>query len=227
MSETSTGVVRSGRKAGASGAEGFVLPEPAIALIRRAGRGLSRILWRISYSGTEHIPQSGGLIVAANHQTYIDPFWVGFAINRPVRYLAWNEAFAWPVSGKFMGMLGAWPLEVEKSDPTAIRRTLGWLKRGGAVVIFPEGGRGNPDGSMVKFKNGAVRMAMEAGVPILPVTIRGAHKVWPKGYNFPRLAKIEIVFHPLFQVSPEHGEDTRGCARRESERLASIIRSAL
>src|SRR5207248_8788627 len=69
---------------------------------------------------------------------------------------------------------------VEKSDPTAIKRSLRWLRDGGAVVMFPEGGRGNPDGSLGRFKPGAVRMALESGVPILPVTIRGGERVWPK-----------------------------------------------
>ncbi len=205
-----------------------MLPPWGIDIIRRTGHGLSRLVWSISYRGLENIPQSGGVIIAANHQTYLDPFWVGFAIKRPLRYLAWNEAFSWPIAGKFMGMLGAWPLELEKSDPTAIRRSLSWLRDGGAVVIFPEGGRGNADGSMIKFKNGAVRMALEAGVPILPVTIRGAHKAWPKHSALPRLAKVEVVFHPLFYPTPQGpDEDTRGCARRESERLARIISSAL
>ncbi len=62
-----------------------------------------------------------------------------------------------------MRLLGAWPLQLEGSDPAPIRRSMQWLREGGAVVIFPEGGRGNTDGSMKKFKPGAVRMALETG----------------------------------------------------------------
>ncbi len=126
-----------------------------------------------------------------------------------------------------MGLFGAWPIQLERSDPTAIKRSLEWLRGGGAVVIFPEGGRCQPDGAMMKFKNGAVRMAAETGVPILPVTIRGAHRVWPNGYRFPRFAKVEIIFHPLFHVALEQDEEIRASARRESERLAAVIGSAL
>lgn len=226
LSETDTGLAR-GQRRSAITREMFVLPEWTLKIIRPTGRHLSRLLWRINYTGLENIPRTGGLIIAANHQTYIDPFWVGFAINRPQRYLAWNEAFDWPIVGQLMGMFGAWPLEVERSDPTAIRRSLQWLKDGGAVVIFPEGGRGNPDGTMIKFKHGAVRMALETNVPILPVTIRGAHRVWPKGYNFPRFARVEVVYHPLFNVKQHENEDTRHCARRETTRLQEIIGSAL
>ncbi len=126
-----------------------------------------------------------------------------------------------------MGAFGAWPLKLEKSDPTAIRRSLQWLREGGAIYIFPEGGRALPDGKLMRFKNGAVRLALEASVPILPVTIRGGNRVWPKGQRFPRLRKVEIVFHPLQTVALQAGEDARACTRRETERLAEIIGSAL
>jgi 1-acyl-sn-glycerol-3-phosphate acyltransferase len=186
-----------------------------------------RLLWKIQYEGTEHIPSAGGLIIASNHQTYIDPFWISIPIKRPLRYLAWDLAFDWPLIGKLMGALGAWPLQIEGSDPAAIRRTLQWLRNGGAVVIFPEGGRGEADGAIVHFKAGAARVALDAGVPILPVTIRGANQVWPSNRRFPRLGSIEIIYHPLYRVAQRAGEEPRACARRETAQLAKIIGSAL
>ncbi|MBA3767763.1 MAG: 1-acyl-sn-glycerol-3-phosphate acyltransferase [Acidobacteria bacterium] len=204
-----------------------MLPQWVMDILRTATRSMSRLLWRIDYAGRENIPLRGGLIIAANHQSYIDPFWIGAPVNRPVRFLAWSKSFDWPITGKLMRLLGAWPLEIERSDPTAIRRSLQWLRDGGAVVIFPEGGRCLPDGALMRFKNGAVRMALEAGVPILPVTIRGGHRVWPKGYRFPHLAKVEIIYHPLQHITQREGEDTRACARRETNRLAQIIGAAL
>ena len=70
-------------------------------------------------------------------------------------------------------------------------------------------------------------MALEANVPILPVTIRGAHRVWPKGYRFPRFKNVEVIYHTPYKVAQQEGEDARLCARRESDHLAEIIRSAL
>jgi 1-acyl-sn-glycerol-3-phosphate acyltransferase len=203
------------------------MPQWAIAFIRPILGLFSRLFWRTRYSGMEHIPQEGGVIIAANHQTYLDPVWVALPIRREIRYLAWSESFGWPVIGRIIGWLGAWPLQVEKSDPTAIRRTIQMLKNNGAVVIFPEGGRCPADGTMSRFKNGAVRMALEANVPILPVTIRGGHRAWPKGYRLPRFARVEIIYHPLLQPTPQEGEDARLCARRETNHLAEIIASAL
>jgi len=205
----------------------FVLPEPLLDKLRPPLGFLWRVLFKMRYRGTAQIPQTGGLIIAANHQTYIDPFWLGVPIRRPLRFLAWDAAFDWPLVGKLLGLFGAWPLQIERGDPAAIRRTLQWLKDGGAVVIFPEGGRARADGKLDRFKAGAVRLALEAGVPILPVTIRGGNKVWARGRHIPRLAEVEIIYHPLFHVDQRPDEETRKCARRETERLAEIIRSGL
>jgi 1-acyl-sn-glycerol-3-phosphate acyltransferase len=218
----------SGRKAraGSQRAE-TALPEWSINLVKPLIGLASRALWRLEYKGVENIPASGGLIIAANHQSYGDPFWLAAPVKRPIRFLAWSEAFSWPVLGTAIKLLGAWPLQVEGSDPAAIRRSLTWLRNSGVLVIFPEGARGLPDGSMVRMKGGAVRIALEAGVPILPVTISGANRVWPSNSFLPRPGKVEITYHPLVHVSQQPGEETRACARRETERLAEIIESAL
>jgi 1-acyl-sn-glycerol-3-phosphate acyltransferase len=204
-----------------------MLPQWALDLCRPIIGTLCRLLWRLQWQESRRIPKTGGLIIASNHQTYLDPFWISCPIRRPVRYLAWDAAFNWPVVGSFLRLFGAWPLQLDGTDPAPIRRSLQWIREGGAVVIFPEGGRGEPDGSTRKFKPGAVRMALETGVPILPVTIRGGHRVWPSYYRFPRLGQVEVIYHPLIVVEQTEGEDVRECARRETERLAEIIRSAL
>ncbi len=80
---------------------------------------------------------------------------------------------------------------------------------------------------MTNFKPGAARLALEAGVPILPATIRGAHRVWPKGQRLPRFREVEIIYHPVRHITPAPGEDARQCARRETQELAAVIRSAL
>jgi 1-acyl-sn-glycerol-3-phosphate acyltransferase len=216
-----------GASASKSKPAGTILPEWAIGVVRPLVGFVSRIFWRVSFTGVENIPESGGVIIASNHQSYGDPAWLALPIKRPIRFLAWSEAFSWPVVGKAIQLVGAWPLQVEGSDPAAIRRSLTWLRDGGIVVIFPEGGRGKPDGSLIRMKGGAVRMALEAEVPILPVTIRGANRVWPAGQRFPRTGKVEIVYHPIIHVEQQPGEETRACARRETERLSEIIGSAL
>jgi 1-acyl-sn-glycerol-3-phosphate acyltransferase len=204
-----------------------MLPQWALELIRPVVGGVSRLIWKIEFYGVENVPVNGGLIIAANHQTYLDPFWLSLPIKRPTRYLAWSAAFRWPVIGKCLTWFGAWPLALEGSDPAAIRSSLQWLRNGGAVVIFPEGARSTATGSLERFKAGAVRLALEAQVPILPVTIKGGNRVWPKGWRFPRPGKVVVTYHPLYHPEQSSDEETRACARRESERLAKVIASAL
>lgn len=204
-----------------------MFPQWALEMIRPVVGLMSRVLWKIEFRGVENVPSRGGLIIAANHQTYIDPFWLSLPIKRPTRYLAWSAAFRWPVVGRCLRWFGAWPLALEGSDPAAIRRSLQWLRDGGAVVIFPEGGRSTATGSLERFKAGAVRLALEAQVPILPVTIKGGNRVWPRGWRFPRPGKVVITYHPLYHAEQCPHEETRACARRESEKLAQVIASAL
>jgi len=204
-----------------------MLPQWTLEMIRPVVGLLSRACWQIEFRGIENIPATGGVIIAANHQTYIDPFWLSLRIKRPLRYLAWSAAFTWPVVGKCLVWLGAWPLALEGSDPAAIRRSLQWLKEGGAVVIFPEGARCTSSGALERFKAGAVRLALEANVPILPVTIKGGNRVWPRGRRMPRFGKVVVTYHPLYYPGPSLDEETRAFARRESERLAQLIGSAL
>ena len=203
------------------------MPQWVLDVIRPVVGAFSRALWKIEFYGVENVPEDGGLIIAANHQTYIDPFWLSLKIKRPTRYLAWSAAFGWPLVGKCLVWFGAWPLALEGSDPKAIRRSLQWLRDGGAVVIFPEGGRSTSTGSLERFKAGAVRLALEANVPILPVTIKGGNRVWPRGWRFPRPGKVTVTYHPLHHAEQCADEETRACARRESETLAKVIASAL
>ena len=198
-------------------------------LIRPLFHTAFKLLWGLRLHGIENIPPAadGGLIIAANHQTYIDPFWISAPIKRPTRYLAWSVPFRQPVLGKLLELFGAWPLNVEGGDPAAIRRSLQWLREGGAVVIFPEGARALADGKMAKFKPGAARMALEANVPVLPVTIRGANRVWPRQQGLPRLNQVDVIYHPAQRLAPLPGEDTRQCARRETQRLADLIAAPL
>ena len=204
-----------------------MFPQWILDVIRLVVRFFSRLFWKMELLGVENVPADGGLIIAANHQTYFDPFWISVPVKRPTRYLAWSAAFKWPFVGQCLTWFGAWPLQLEKSDPSAIRRSLQWLRDGGAVVIFPEGGRSTSSGEMERFKAGAVRLALEANVPILPVTIRGGNHVWPRGWRFPHTGKVVITYHPLYRAAQSPDEETRVCARRESQRLEEIISSAL
>lgn len=229
MGETENSARGRDESAESSGGGGEPRPAPQWLLdaMRPVVGVLSRALWRISFRGDENVPKEGGLVIAANHQTYVDPFWIGSRVKRPIRYLAWNEAFKWPLAGKALELLGAWPISFERGSHTAHKRSLRWLRAGGAVMIFPEGQRAYADGELSRFKAGAVRLALEAGAAVLPVTIRGGERVWPRDQRLPRLGRVEVIFHPVRRPAVPEGEDARRVIQRETEALAEVIKSAL
>ncbi|MBK8812263.1 MAG: 1-acyl-sn-glycerol-3-phosphate acyltransferase [Acidobacteria bacterium] len=194
-------------------------------------RGVSRIAWRIKYRGTENIknlPQ-GALLIVANHQTYMDPFWICSPLKRKFRFMAWDRAFGWPVIGQIIKFLGSFPVNTASGrTKDVLRESLGALRDGATLLIFPEGVREFADGQLLEFKTGAARIAVTANVPILPVTVRGANRVWPQGFGYPRFRKVEIVYHPLLLIEkPADGKITREFLESQTARIAALIGSEL
>ena len=197
-----------------------------IAACRVFAKTVSRLFWRIEFRGTANIPDnsSGGFIIAANHQTYLDPVWISIPILRAIHYLAWDRAFRWPVVGYFIRHLGALPVRLGRGATYgSLRASLDVLRAGGTIMIFPEGEREFADGKLLAFKPGAVRLAATSGVPILPVTIKGGNRVWPRGSLIPRPRKVEIIYHPVFRVSDIYSEDPSSTDLRQKTDLLKAI----
>jgi 1-acyl-sn-glycerol-3-phosphate acyltransferase len=138
--------------------------------------------------------------------------------------MAWDKAFDWPILGWFIRKLGAFPVNSQPAG--AFRNSIATLKDGGALVIFPEGAREFSDGKPLPFKKGAARIALQAGVPILPVTVRGGNRVWPQRQRLPRFfRRVEITYHPVIEVPSEFSgsPDTNRAADALSERLRQTI----
>lgn len=150
--------------------------------------------------GLENVPGSGPLIVAANHVSFADPPAVGCAMPRPVRFMAQSGLFRPPLFGPLIRRLGAFPVHRGEADKAAIRRALELLEEGWALLIFPEGTRG--DGKRLGEANRGVELlAKRSGAPILPVGIVGTQRWLPKGAKLPRPTRITVRFGEAFAWS--------------------------
>lgn len=178
---------------------------------------LMRLLFRIEHRGLENIPGNGPLIMVANHVTYFDPFWVATPVRRAVRFMAWDRIFRVPVAGRMFRWLGAFPVNLDNPEAGAYKTALQILKKGEALLIFPEGGR-SPDGRPLPFKDGAANLALRAGARVQPVVIHGGENVWSPRMRFPRPAKVRVEYLPTVP-----GEWIAPPARELSKRLADII----
>lgn len=201
------------------------LPSP---LSERAGRGLTRWLLRW-YFGAEHrdahrIPRRGPAILVSNHPTIADPFTVAFGTKRWVTWLAFDEALRWPVAGQIMRLYRAIPLNLERPRPTSIKAAYATLARGRLLGLFFEGERSFGWGLNHPLKTGAARMALRTGVPIVPVTVAGARRCWPRERPLPRPGRVVVQYHPPIDPAtflPELDRKVR--AERLTAELARII----
>ncbi|MBI4456344.1 MAG: 1-acyl-sn-glycerol-3-phosphate acyltransferase [Acidobacteria bacterium] len=174
---------------------------PLVTLCKKMLRILFRISLRIEYRGLANIPKSGPALIVPNHQSYLDPLFVGAALPRPVRYMAMKKLFKWPVVSRFLKFYGAFPVTLRSPDKGSIKACIQFLKAGELVIIFPEGQR-SIGGNLMDFYHGFARIALLQHVPIVAVTISGAYQVWPSSRRLPYPAKVRITFHP-----PLHPQD--------------------
>src|SRR4029078_12440440 len=134
------------------------------------------LIWlRLSRTGREHLRGiKGGLIVASNHRSFLDPFVIGVTLpwRRPMQYVAKVELFERRWQGWLLSRCGAFPIRHGQSDETAMETARLALERGGTICIFPEGTRIR-SGSLSTPKRGVGRLAMQTGASVVPVAVLG------------------------------------------------------
>lgn len=194
------------------------------ALAHALLRVFFRLFCRWEVSGRGSVPPSGGAIIAPNHESYLDPMLVGTSLPRPVHYLARRDLFSPGPWGWILRRVRAVPIERSAPTPASIRAVLDLLRSGAALVIFPEGTRG--DGvSLGAGKAGLGMLVLRAGVPVVPLYIEGSGRVLPRGAAFPRRGKIRLVYGaPLRWERPDRPgrSDYEEVARRVIEAIAGL-----
>jgi 1-acyl-sn-glycerol-3-phosphate acyltransferase len=185
-----------------------------------------RLALRIRYEGTQAIPLSGPGLLAANHVSVLDPVIIALApsaMGRTIRFLAAAEFFRRPVVGWALRSLGQIPVRRGLADRDALQE-LGTVIRSGSLAgIFPEGRMGDGPG-LLPGQKGAARIALAAGVPVIPVGIWGPQRRWPRGgfrWGRPLRPAVGVVFGVPIDV---HGDPrSRADVRDLTDRIMAAI----
>jgi len=200
---------------------------------------LSRILagpflhtiWRPKVTGAEHVPASGGAILAANHLSVIDSVFLPLMLDRPVTFSAKAEYFT--ASGPAARLWAAYlkatnQLQMDRDGPRAAQDTLeaalGLLRAGSLFGIYPEGTR-SPDGRLYRGRPGVGWLALKSGLPVIPVAMLGTRRVLPPGRVLPRPGRIEIRIGPPLKFPAEVLAAPPGKARQLiAEQVMTAVR---
>ena len=172
-------------------------------------RGLSRVagslVWRWKVRGAAHVPRAGGVILACNHQSFLDVLLVGGACPRHVRYLARRTLWDQALLGAIITDWRAIPVNRESPGKDELRGIVETVKGGEVLALFPEGTR-TRDGSIGDLRGGVGFLARRAGVPVVPVLIQGAFEAWPRERKLPGRGRVRIEFgRPV--LYPDDWED--------------------
>ncbi len=189
-------------------------------LIGGIGYPLLRILYRERWTGVENLPAEGGFVLAANHWSSFDPWPLGISLfpRRFLRFMAKSELFWFPL-GRIVTGAGGFPVRRGQRDQEAIDTAVRLCREGHVVVMFPEGTRrqkGLRKKHEARWRSGTARIALEAGVPLVPVAIAGTDGLL-------RLRRIRVAYGRPLLLDDLAGRPVGEAAREATERLRSAI----
>jgi 1-acyl-sn-glycerol-3-phosphate acyltransferase len=196
-------------------------------------RIVSWFVLRIRYLGTEHIPREGPALLVANHISVLDPICIALApsaLGRTLRFLAAAEFFEKPLVGAGLRSLDQIPVRRGAADWGALDELGAVIREGSLAGIFPEGRMGDGPG-LLPGKKGAARIALVAGVPVVPIGIWGTQERWPRrGFRWKRPFRptVTVVFGRSFEVSgdPRSRDDVRITTDRIMVEIAGLVDEA-
>jgi 1-acyl-sn-glycerol-3-phosphate acyltransferase len=187
-----------------------------------------RIFFKIFYRFRvefEVLPEnlSGGVIIAPNHESYLDPPLVAAAWKKSLHFFAGEHLFKGWILGKCLPLLQSHPV-VQGRERSTIRQAIELLNEGKSIVVFPEGTR-SKDGSLSDLKSGVAYIAYMSKCPIIPCYIEGTYEAWPRGKKIPKFfGRMELLCRFGTPIYPE-GEASKEGRDILSQKLFSEIRA--
>jgi len=183
-------------------------------------------LWhRIEAVDPENVPEEGGVILASNHISHLDPPGIGVTLSRPVRFVAKDELFHQFFLSWYLPSIGVIPIKRGGGGREMLVHAADAVSDGDIVLLFPEGTR-SKSGEPKRFRTGMVILAAMTGAPIVPVRISGSYDCMPPGSSFPKPGKIQVAFGKPVRYSPcQLNMDNREQMLEEASRIREMVAS--
>jgi len=156
-------------------------------------RTLYTVYFRWRVFNAERVPVTGGVILAANHASFIDPPLVGSALYRPINYMARESLFRYPGVGALLRSWNAVPVNREGGGAAGLKAILDRLLAGGGIILFPEGTR-TLDGKLQPARSGVGLTVIKSVAPVVPVRVFGSFEAYGRHMKIPRPRRVVVKF---------------------------------
>ena len=147
--------------------------------------------WRVY--GAENVPATGGVILAANHASFLDPPLVGSGLKRDINYLARESLFRFPLVGAILGSWNSVPVDRDGGGAKGLKIILGRLLDGAGIILFPEGTR-TLDGKLQPARAGIGLVVAKSNAPVVPVRVFGTFEAYGRNVKFPLPKRIAVKY---------------------------------
>jgi 1-acyl-sn-glycerol-3-phosphate acyltransferase len=159
-----------------------------------------RVFFRVRFLGLENVPEKDAFLLASNHQSFLDPLFVGIALKRQLCFMARDTLFTNWFFGPLIRSVNAIPVRRAQADIASIRIIIDKLKQGRGVCLFPEATR-TTDGSIALLKGGFCLLSRRGNAPVVPVVIDGAFECWPRHKKLFKFgSKITVSYGRPFSI---------------------------
>jgi len=197
--------------------------KPFTTCVRLLAFCFLKLFFRLKVRGAGNLPDTGGALIACNHQSYLDPIIIGGTSRRPVVFMARDTLFRNRLFARLIRKCNAFPVRRGKLDRKALQTAVDKLRAGRLLLLFPEGTR-TDDGSIRELHSGAVMLAHKANVPIVPAAINGAFQAWPKTHRLFRFKPVSITYgEPMPPPDPAERESYERVRLQLQNRLKQML----
>lgn len=152
-----------------------------------------KLFFRMHVCGSENVPDEGAFVLVSNHQSYLDPIFCGVPLERTLYFLARDSLWKNRFFGRLISSVNTIPVNLGKTDLSAVRKVISKLKEGWGVCLFPEGTR-TSDGTIMSFKPGFGFLCRRGSAVVVPVMIDGAFESWPRHKKIFSPGPIEVCY---------------------------------